>query len=169
MTFPPAALRWRRLCRAAAVVLGVTLTATPCASASSAAPRPAAQGATFGATQQAKAPTALHGGAVINVTSAEQFNTLLQTDPKVIVDFTAVWCGPCKLIKPAFERFSTEPEYSTIRFAVIDVDQVPDVSEKAGIRAMPTFLTYLEGRKKGELLGADPNKQRRLLDELAAA
>ncbi|MFJ6722483.1 thioredoxin family protein [Streptomyces sp. NPDC091259] len=106
---------------------------------------------------------------MINVTSAEQFNTLLQTNPKVIVDFTAVWCGPCTLIKPKFEGFSTEWEYSTIRFAVIDVDQVPDVSEKAGVRAMPTFQTYLNGEKKGELLGADPNKLRRLLDELAAA
>jgi len=106
---------------------------------------------------------------VVNVTSAEQFDTLLQTEPKVIVDFTAVWCGPCKLIRPRFEGFSAEWEYSTIRFAVIDVDEVPDVSEKAGIRAMPTFQTYFNGEKKGELLGADPNKLRRMLDELAAA
>ncbi|MFC8365143.1 thioredoxin family protein [Streptomyces griseorubiginosus] len=106
---------------------------------------------------------------MINVTSAEQFDALLQTHPKVIVDFTAVWCGPCKLVKPRFEGFSTEWEYSTIRFAVIDVDQVPDVSETAGIRAMPTFQTYVNGAKKGEVLGADPNKLRRLLDELAMA
>ncbi|MEU2427368.1 thioredoxin domain-containing protein [Streptomyces sp. NPDC007851] len=147
----------------------MTLTAAPYASASSAAPRPAAQGAAFGATQQAKAPIAATSGrAVINVTSAEQFNTLLQDNPKVIVDFMAVWCGPCRLIQPRFEGLSTEPEYSAVKFAVIDVDQVPDVSEKAGIRAMPTFQTYLNGEKKGELLGADPNKLRRILGELAA-
>ncbi|MGW5657833.1 thioredoxin family protein [Streptomyces humi] len=104
---------------------------------------------------------------MIKVTSAEQFNTLLETHQKVVVDFMAVWCGPCKLIKPEFERLSTEPEYRAIRFAVIDVDQVPDVSEKAGIRAMPTFQTFENGEKKGELLGADPNKLRKLMDELA--
>ncbi|WP_435217997.1 thioredoxin family protein [Streptomyces sp. bgisy034] len=103
------------------------------------------------------------------MTSAEQFNTLRETHQKVVVDFTAVWCGPCKLIKPEFERLSTEPEYRTIKFAVIDVDEVPDVSEKAGIRAMPTFQTYANGEKKGELLGADPNKLRKLMDELARA
>lgn len=160
----PTAPRWRRLCRSAAVVLGVTLAAAPYAGAS-AAPRPADQRTAPG---RVEAPAAArYGKAVIQVTNAEQFSTLLQTNPKVVVLFTAVWCGPCKLIKPEFERLSTAPENSTIAFAAIDVDQVPDVSEKAGIRAMPTFQTYFDGEKKGELLGADPRKLRRLVNELA--
>ncbi|MGY4928505.1 thioredoxin family protein [Streptomyces sp. 900105755] len=150
----------------------MTLAAAPYASASPLAPRPAGQKTAFVSTQRGRAEAPLaarHGGAVINVTSAEQYNTLLETHQKVVVDFTAVWCGPCKLIKPEFERLSTEPQYRTISFAVIDVDEVPDVSETAGIRAMPTFQTYANRDKKGELLGADPNKLRKLVDELARA
>ncbi|KAG0229446.1 hypothetical protein BGW41_003023 [Actinomortierella wolfii] len=102
----------------------------------------------------------------IVINSAEEFNKVLAENPKVIVDFHATWCGPCKLIAPKYEAFSQE--FTNITFLKIDVDEVPEVSEKAGIRAMPTFQTYFNGEKKGELLGADPNKLKKLIEELAA-
>lgn len=103
------------------------------------------------------------------ITNSTQFNEILTDSDLVVVGFWAVWCGPCKLINPTFENMSNKEENSEIVFCKMDVDEVPDVAEKAGIRAMPTFQSYLRGEKKGELLGADPAKLKRLVQEAKAS
>ncbi|KAF9155041.1 hypothetical protein DFQ26_009858 [Actinomortierella ambigua] len=104
--------------------------------------------------------------STVIITSADEFNNVLKENAKVVIQFHATWCGPCKLISPKFEAFSLE--YPGIKFLKIDVDDVADVSEKCGIRAMPTFQTYINGEKKGEVLGANPTNLKKLIDELAA-
>ena len=72
------------------------------------------------------------------------------------MDFYATWCGPCKVISPKFEAFSKQ--YTTLKFVQVDVDAIPDISEEAGIRAMPTFQVYKDGKMVDEVVGADPRK-----------
>ena len=93
---------------------------------------------------------------VTAVTSAEQFNQTISSNPVVVVDFHATWCGPCRMIAPKVEQFAKE--YSAITFIKVDVDEVPEVAEKAGIRAMPTFQIFKDGKQVLEIVGADPNK-----------
>ncbi|CAH2224166.1 Trx2p [Pelobates cultripes] len=71
----------------------------------------------------------------------------------VVIDFTATWCGPCRLIAPRYEKFSEE--FVNADFYKVDVDDVTDVAQLCGIRAMPTFIFYKDGSKIDELCGAN--------------
>jgi thioredoxin len=89
------------------------------------------------------------------IKSLSQFNKL-KASPLLIVDFYAVWCGPCKVISPAFERIAKQHEASTfITFAECDVDKAKDVAQACGITAMPTFQFFKGGKKVDEVKGAD--------------
>ncbi|KAJ3206358.1 hypothetical protein HDU67_008230 [Dinochytrium kinnereticum] len=92
---------------------------------------------------------------VLSIENADAFNSLIKEN-KVVLDFYATWCGPCRVIAPKIEKFAEK--YTTIAFAKLDVDEVPDIAEKSGIRAMPTFHIYKDGVKVAEVVGADPVK-----------
>ena len=65
----------------------------------------------------------------------------------------ATWCGPCKVIAPAIVKMSNT--FPDARFYKLDVDEVPDVAQELGVRAMPTFMVFKNGEKVGEVVGAD--------------
>ncbi|MFB6962248.1 thioredoxin family protein [Streptomyces sp. NPDC056309] len=103
---------------------------------------------------------------MIEVTSSEEFDALLETNPRVIAMFTAVWCGPCHAIKSEFERLSME--YGTVTFLSIDVDRNPELAGVNGITAMPTFISFQRGHRTDYWRGAQPEKLRSMVRELAA-
>jgi thioredoxin-like negative regulator of GroEL len=147
----------------------VTLAAAPYASASPAAYRPAVQEATAGAAQQAdiEAPAARVGGAVIEVTSTEQFAELLHSEPRVIAMFTANWCGPCKVIMHDFEDLSTQ--HRTVTFLSIDVDANEELAMEYGIGGLPMFYAFRNAHRVGAVKGADDEALRRMVQGLAAS
>ncbi|KAF9436063.1 Cytoplasmic thioredoxin isoenzyme 2 [Entomortierella beljakovae] len=100
---------------------------------------------------------------VKDITSTEEFNNLIASDKKVIVEFQAV-CS-CKAIAPKFEAFSKE--FTDIEFVKVDIDDLLDVSANAGLRATPTFIAYHNGAKFEEVLGADINKLKALVENVA--
>jgi len=91
--------------------------------------------------------------AVIEITSAEQFEEILGKNPKVAVDFMATWCGPCRLISPVFKQLSEQ--FKDIVFVSVDVDKVPAVAQKYSVRAMPTFMMFKDGEKCDDIMGAN--------------
>ncbi|KAI1911064.1 thioredoxin trx1 [Ophidiomyces ophidiicola] len=72
----------------------------------------------------------------------------------VVIDCFATWCGPCNAIAPKVAQFSEQ--YSDVAFYKVDVDDVPDVAQELGVRAMPTFVFFKNGEKVDEVLGAVP-------------
>jgi thioredoxin 1 len=60
-----------------------------------------------------------------------------------VVDFWAVWCGPCKMISPIIEEMASE--YPQVKVGKLDVDSNPDTSIEFGIRSIPTILFLKDG------------------------
>ncbi|XP_068443331.1 thioredoxin b [Clinocottus analis] len=95
-----------------------------------------------------------------------EFNQMLKEagDKLVVVDFTATWCGPCKMIGPKFVEQSTTAENKNVVFLKVDVDDAADVSEHCKISCMPTFQFYKNCEKIFEFSGANVDT---LIEKLA--
>ncbi|KAJ3323378.1 hypothetical protein HDV06_001898 [Boothiomyces sp. JEL0866] len=93
---------------------------------------------------------------VHSVASHEEYYNILKENKVVIVDFTAVWCGPCKMISPVFEQIANSTEGA--KFIKVDVDQVQSVAAQEGITSMPTFISYINGQRVDQFSGADRNR-----------
>ncbi|KAI9795671.1 MAG: Cytoplasmic thioredoxin isoenzyme 2 [Piccolia ochrophora] len=91
---------------------------------------------------------------VHNLNSNAEFKDALKDNSLFVIDCFATWCGPCKVIAPQVVTFSEK--YPDARFFKLDVDEVPDVAQELGIRAMPTFLLFRKGEKVAEVVGANP-------------
>ncbi|KXH41410.1 ankyrin repeat protein [Colletotrichum nymphaeae SA-01] len=105
---------------------------------------------------------------VHNVRTAEEWKKTLESKTVVLLDCFATWCGPCKAIAPHLVRHSQNEKYKGIHFVKIDVDEVPDVSQELGIRAMPTFMIFKNKEKSQEIVGANPVALEKAIIELAA-
>ena len=73
---------------------------------------------------------------------------------KVLVDFFATWCGPCKMLSPILEKIASEHEDLTV--LKIDVDEVPDLASKYDIRSIPTLILFENGQPVDMKLGYMP-------------
>jgi len=78
---------------------------------------------------------------------------VLDSAVPTVVDFTATWCGPCKLIAPIVEELS-ETYAGKINMGKLDVDESPGVAAKYGIRSVPTLLFFKDGEVVDEVRGA---------------
>ncbi|KAG9230779.1 putative thioredoxin [Amylocarpus encephaloides] len=99
--------------------------------------------------------------------STAEYEAALKDNNVVVLDCFATWCGPCKVIAPTVVKFSDE--FPSIHFAKIDVDEVPDIAQKLGVRAMPTFLIFKDGEKVSEVVGANPQALKVAIEKIAAA
>lgn len=82
----------------------------------------------------------------------------------VVIDFTATWCPPCRMIGPIFEKFAEELSDGFYAFKV-DVDDASDIASECGISAMPTFQFFKGGEKVDEFSGANEAKLRATIEK----
>ncbi len=80
---------------------------------------------------------------------------VLKSDVPVLVDFWAVWCGPCKAIAPAVEELAKQYK-GKVKVAKMDVDEHQQVPQQYGIRSIPTLLLFKGGRVVDTIVGAVP-------------
>mgnify|MGYP001560083293 CR=1 FL=1 len=70
---------------------------------------------------------------------------------KIIIDFWADWCYPCKEMSPVFEEISKEVK--GLKFAKMDVDEEPELASKFGVMSIPTFLLLKDGKEIKRFVG----------------
>jgi thioredoxin 1 len=90
---------------------------------------------------------------------------VLESERPVLVDFTASWCPPCRVMKPVLAELASERD--DLRVVQLDVDNDQRTAAEYGVLSMPTFILFRDGREVQRLVGARPRK--RLEAELAQA
>lgn len=88
----------------------------------------------------------------MNITD-KNFEEVIKGDLPVLVDFSASWCGPCKMMSPIIEELSNEYE-GKIVIGKMDVDSNVETPAKYGIRSIPTLLFFKNGEIVDRLVGA---------------
>lgn len=77
---------------------------------------------------------------------------VLQADKPVLVDFSAVWCGPCQRQLPIMEKFASD-NLDRVKVVKIDVDDAPAVTAKFGIRSVPSIVLFNAGERVDTKVG----------------
>jgi thioredoxin 1 len=82
----------------------------------------------------------------------DKFNELINSDIPVLVDFSAEWCGPCKMMGPVLEQLKVKMD-NKIRILKIDVDKNRELAGKYNVRSVPTLILFQGGMTKWSGVG----------------
>lgn len=75
----------------------------------------------------------------------------------VVVDFFATWCGPCKMLAPAFDSLGTKLEEKS-KFLKVDIDESLELAQRFEVTTVPTVIVFKDGKEMDRLVGFIPEK-----------
>jgi thioredoxin 1 len=90
--------------------------------------------------------------AIVNITNANFKQEVLDSDKKVLVDFWAPWCGPCRMVSPIVDEIAEEN--AAIKVAKINIDEQPQLASQYGVMSIPTLLVFENGDVIEKAVGA---------------
>ena len=94
----------------------------------------------------------------VTLTDENFAEEVLESSVPVLVDFWAVWCGPCRMVAPVVEAIAAEYQ-GRAKVAKLDVDSAQKTAMDYGIRSIPTLLIFKGGKVADQVIGAVPKKQ----------
>lgn len=92
---------------------------------------------------------------MVKTATNENFAQLLATDKPVVVDFWAVWCGPCRMLSPTVDDIADKYE-GKVEVVKCNVDECQDIAVKYGIFSIPTLLFFKGGVLRDNTVGVVP-------------
>jgi thioredoxin 1 len=92
------------------------------------------------------------GANVLEINDLNFEKEVLQSQEPFLLDFSAVWCGPCKMLSPIVEKIADE-NVGKYRVGKLDIDDSPGVAAKFSIRGVPTVVVFKNGKEAGRHVG----------------
>ena len=83
---------------------------------------------------------------------------VLESNQPVLVDFWAVWCGPCRALTPAIDQLARE-QAGRAKVGKLNVDDSPQTAAEYGVQSIPTVLVFRGGEVVGQLVGVQPKER----------
>ncbi len=108
------------------------------------------------------------GNLALKVDDKNWETEVMKAPELVMVDFWAVWCGPCQMVAPIVDELATEYA-GKVRVRKLNTDENPEVAGRYQIMSIPTILFFKNGQLVERLVGARPKRQfKELIDSLLA-
>jgi thioredoxin 2 len=86
------------------------------------------------------------------------FSEMVAATPRLLVDFWAPWCGPCRAVAPVLEELA-RAEVGRLVVAKVNVDEQPTLAQRYGVQAIPTLLLFKDGQVVDTVVGALPKAE----------
>ncbi|MBQ6371211.1 MAG: thioredoxin [Firmicutes bacterium] len=95
--------------------------------------------------------------AEITITKENFEQEVLKSDIPVLVDFWAVWCGPCQMVAPTLAEIAEEKE-GELKVGKVNVDEQPELARQFGIMSIPTMIVFKGGEPAAKTVGVQPKE-----------
>jgi thioredoxin 1 len=92
------------------------------------------------------------GANVLEINDLNFDTEVVKSSVPFLLDFSAVWCGPCKALSPIVDRLADEYR-GKVRVGKLDIDDSPGVASKFAIKSVPTLLVFKDGKESGRHVG----------------
>lgn len=95
--------------------------------------------------------------ATVEITTANFESEVVNAQGKVLVDFWASWCGPCRMLSPIVDQVAAEQ--TDVKVGKVNVDEQPKLAERFNIMNIPTLLVFENGKLTNQSVGLVPKEQ----------